>query len=222
MLEEMKLEVIRIGRQAQREGLCKHKTGNFSMRDKTSGYIVVTPSGVDREQLTADDMIVIDMDANVIENKTGLRPSSEVLMHIAIYKALPDVWNIVHTHSKYATVFATLNKPIPPFINEMMAINNKTHTIPVAAYGRAGTTQLAENVAAAVKDADSILMSAHGAVAIDSDSIDNAYLKACYIEELAEIYHHILAISGGKEAPIMPLEELQKWAYPSQIKFPQN
>ncbi|MDO4321893.1 MAG: class II aldolase/adducin family protein [Lachnospiraceae bacterium] len=222
MLEQLKSEVIRIGRQAQREGLCKHKAGNFSMRDKETGYIVVTPSGVDRELLTVDDMIVIDMNANVIENITGLRPSSEVLMHIAIYEARPDVWNIVHTHSKYATVFATLNRPIPPFINEMMAINNKNHTIPVAPYGRAGTPQLAENVASTLKDADSILMSAHGAVAVDADSIDNAYLKACYIEELAEVYHHILAINGGKEAPIMPLEELQKWAYPSQIKFPNN
>lgn len=220
MLEALKKEVIRIGRQAQREGLCKHKAGNFSSRDKETGYIVVTPSGVDRELLQEDDMIVIDMDANVIENLTGLKPSSEVLMHIAIYKARPDVWNIVHTHSKYATVFAVLNKPIPPIVNEMMAINNEDHTIPVAPYGRAGTPELAENVSATMLHADSILMRAHGAVAVDADSIDNAYLKACYIEELAEVYHHILTANGGKEPSIMPLEELQKWAYPSQIKFP--
>ena len=222
MLEHWKSEVIRIGRQAQREGLCKHKAGNFSIRDKETGYIVITPSGVDRELLSVDDMIVIDTNAHVIENLTHLKPSSEVLMHIAIYLARPDVHATVHTHSKYATVFAVLNRPIPPIVNEMMAINNKNHTIPVAPYGRAGTPQLAENVAATMKDCDSILMNSHGAVAVDASSIDEAYLKACYIEELAEVYHHILTANMGKEPPIMPMEELQKWAYPSQITFPEQ
>ena len=91
MLEKIKEDVIRIGRQAQRDGLCKHMAGNFSVLDKESGLLVITPSGVDRELLTVDDMIVMDLNAHVVENKTGLRPSSEVLMHIAIYKARPDL-----------------------------------------------------------------------------------------------------------------------------------
>lgn len=220
MLEQIKAEVIRIGRQAQRDGLCKHKAGNFSIRDKETGYVVVTPSAVDRELLKVDDMIVIDMDANVVENLTGLRPSSEVLMHIAIYKARPDVHCVVHTHSKYATVFAAINRAIPPFIYEMAALGNSDQWIPVSPYGRPGTPQLAENVAETIKSADSILMESHGALAVDADDIDNAYLKACYIEELAEIYHHVLTVCGSKEAPILPQSELQKWAYPSEIKFP--
>jgi len=187
MLEKIKSEVIRIGRKAQREGLCKHKAGNFSIRDKETGLIVITPSGVDREALREDDMIVIDSNAHVVEHITGLKPSSEVLMHIAIYRARLDLMSIVHTHSKYATVFAALNKPIPPFVNEMMALGNKSMYIPVAAYGRTATPALAENVAAAMKDSDSVLMRAHGAVAGDAQSIDNAYLKACYIEEMAEV-----------------------------------
>ena len=219
MLENIKSEVIRIGRQAQHEGLCKHKSGNFSIRDKETGLVVVTPSGMDRDLLKEDDMIVIDMDAVVVENKTGLRPSSEVLMHLAIYRERPDVCAIVHTHSKYATAFAALNKPIPPFIYELMALNNKDQYIPVAPYGRPGSTALAENVSATLKNADSILMQAHGAVAVSAVDIDDAYLKTCYIEELSEIYQHILAATGGQEPPILPVEELAKWAYPSEIKF---
>ena len=195
MLEQIKNEVIRIGRQAQREGLCKHKAGNFSILDRESGYLVITPSGVDREG-----------------------PSSEVLMHIAIYRARPDLMSIVHTHSKYATVFAALNRPIPPFVNEMMALNNADQCIPVAPYGRTATPALAHNVAATMKNADCILMQAHGAVAADAQSIDNAYLKACYIEEMAEVYHHILTITGGKEPPLLPMEEFSQWAYPEEIR----
>ena len=129
-----------------------------------------------------------------------------------------DLMSIVHTHSKYATVFAALNRPIPPFVNEMMALNNADQCIPVAPYGRTATPALAHNVAATMKNADCILMQAHGAVAADAQSIDNAYLKACYIEEMAEVYHHILTITGGKEPPLLPMEEFSQWAYPEEIR----
>ncbi len=218
MLEHLKENVIRIGRSAQREGLCKHKSGNFSILDPETGYLVITPSGVDREELKVDDIIVSDRNAHVIENLTGLKPSSEMLMHIAIYRERPDVRAIVHTHSKYATVFAVLGKPVPPFVYEMMALNNPAQVIPVAEYGRPGTVELAEHTAVAVKSADAVLMKAHGAVAVDSTDIDGAYLKACYIEELCEMYHHALTAGGG-EPPVLPPEELCKWAYPKEITF---
>ena len=222
MLENLKEEVIRIGRIAQREGMCKHKAGNFSSRDKETGYIVITPSAVDREVLTPDDMVVIDTNARIIEYKKGLKPSSEVLMHIEVYKARPDVWHIAHTHSRYATVFAVLNRPIPPIVNEMLALNNKDYTIPVAKYGRAGTMDLALNVAEAMKECDSILMATHGSIACDAVSLEEAYLKTCYIEELAEVYHHALTANGGKEPPVLPIEEIQAVSYPAQIIFPEE
>ena len=219
MLEQIKKDVIRIGRQAQREGLCKHKAGNFSILDRQSGYLVITPSGIDREALQTEDMIVMDLNAHVVESRPGLKPSSEVLMHIEIYRERPDLVSIVHTHSKYATVFAALNRPIPPFVNEIMVLNNKDHHIRVAPYGRTATMDLAKKVAAAMKDADCVLMRSHGAVAADAGSIDQAYLKACYIEEMAEVYHHILTAGGGKEPELLPPEEFEDWAYPSEIQF---
>jgi len=76
MLEELKKEVVKIAKEADRSGLCKHRSGNFSIRDKETGYVVVTPTGVDREKLTYNDICVMDLDANVIENVTGLRPTS--------------------------------------------------------------------------------------------------------------------------------------------------
>ena len=86
MLENLKKDVCEIAKRAQRDGLCKHKSGNFSARDVKSGYIVITPTSVDRELLTPRDMIVMDLEANVIENLSGLKPTSESLMHITIYK----------------------------------------------------------------------------------------------------------------------------------------
>ena len=123
MLEDLKLKVMNVAKQAQREGMCKHKSGNFSARDEETGLVVITPTSVDREDLVVPDMIVMDLDANVVENQTGLRPTSESLMHLKIYQTRPDVKAIAHTHSMYDKVFAVLIKAIPYLVYEFANLN---------------------------------------------------------------------------------------------------
>lgn len=219
MLEELKERVMNVAKRAQREGMCKHKAGNFSMRDPETGYIVITPTSVDREFLKVDDMVVMDLDANVIENKTGLRPTSEALMHLKAYQVRDDVMAVSHTHSMYGTVFAVLNKPIPAVVYEIMALNVSKGRIPVAPYGRPGTPDLANSIVDTVQEADVMLLQGHGTLAVDETDIESAYLKSCYIEELAEIYHHALT-AGGQEPDVFGVDELQSWEYPKEIKFP--
>ena len=188
MLEDLKLKVMNVAKQAQREGMCKHKSGNFSARDEETGLVVIT--------------------------------TSESLMHLKIYQTRPDVKAIAHTHSQFATTFAILEKPIPAVVYEVANLNCSKARIPVAPYGRPGTPALAESVVEPVKEADVFLLQGHGSVAVDEDSIDEAYLKVCYIEELAELYYHALTANGGQEPKSFPAEELQKWEYPKEIKFP--
>ena len=219
MLEGLKKDVCEIAKRAQREGLCKHKSGNFSARDLNTGYIVITPTGVDRELLTPHDMVVMDADANVLENLSGLKPTSEAMMHLKIYCQRPKAAAVVHTHSMYATVFALLNKEIPAIVYEVMNLGLTKARIPVAPYGCPGTTELADSVVKSCKEADCFLLEKHGAVALDERDIYEAFLKASYIEELAELYYHALAVNGGREPDYFEQSELQKWEYPSQIKF---
>ena len=221
MLEELKKRVIATAQSAQRDGLCKHKSGNFSMRDPETNYVVITPSGVDRELLVPEDMVVIDLDANVIEYRKGIRPSSEVLMHLMIYKTRPAVMAVAHTHSMYASVFAVLGKEIPAVVYEAMVLGLKTGVIPVAPYGRPGSMELAESVIEPIKISDALLLARHGALAVDENDIESAYLKANYIEEFAEIYYHVLTVTKGTEPPTFGPEELRAWGYPEEIKFPQ-
>ena len=216
MLEDIKKKVVEIAKQADKAGLCKHKSGNFSIRDKKTGYIVITPSGVDREVLTYKDACVMDLDANVIEAETNLKPSSEVLVHIQAYKSRPDVNAVVHTHSRFATAFAVIGKEIPPIVYE--AANYGKYVL-VAHYGRPGTKQLAESIIEPLKKTDACLMEQHGVLVVDENTLDNALLKAFYVEDVAEIYYRALNINGGKEPPVLPPEELEKWEYPSEIKF---
>lgn len=220
MLETLKKEVCEIAKRAQRDGLCKHKSGNFSARDLESGLVVITPTAVDRELLTPRDMIVMDLDANVIENLSGLRPTSESLMHLMIYRQRPKAKAIAHTHSMYATVFALLKKPIPAIVYEVANLGLTKARIPVAPYGRPGTPELADSVIESCKEADCFLLEKHGAVALDETNIYEAFLKAAYIEELAELYHHALTANGLKEPDCFEQSELQKWEYPKEIKFP--
>ena len=220
MLESLKADLVTVAKRAQHDGLCKHKSGNFSIRDTETGLFVVSPTSLDRDQMSPRDVVVMDLDANVIENESGLRPTSEVLMHIEIYKARPEVRAIVHTHSPYATSYAVLRKPIPANVYEVANLGLTKGRIPVAPYGRPGTPELADFVREAAAEADCILLEKHGSVALDDRNIYEAFLKASYIEELAELYHHALTANGGQEPEYFEQDELQKWAYPSEIKFP--
>lgn len=218
MLENLKKQVVKIAQEADRSGLCKHRSGNFSIRDKETGYVVVTPSGVDRDELTYHDICVVDLDANVIEIETNVKPTSELLMHLSVYKTRDDVFALAHTHSRFATAFAVINKEIPAIIYECANLNLKDGVIPVAKYGRPGTTALSDSVVEPIKRSDVILLEKHGVVAVDKDPAE-ALLKAHYVEELAEVYYRALQLNGGKEPDVFSVEELGSWQYPSQIKL---
>jgi len=219
MLENFKEQVLSIAKRAQRDGLCKHKSGNFSIRDTETGYVVITPTGVDREKLSVDDICVVDLEANVIENLTGLKPTSETLMHLNIYKTRTDVNAIAHTHSMYATSFAVLNKPIPAIVYECANMGLGAGRIPVAPFGRPGTTALADSIVDACTEANCFLLEKHGAVSIDARNLYEAYLNASYIEELAQLYYIALTANANVEPEGFPCEELQSWEYPKEIKF---
>lgn len=215
MLEDLKAKLIEVAREAEACGLCKAKTGNFSIRDEKTGYVIVTPSGIERKDLDAKNICIIDVNGNVIETEKGIKPSSEVLVHLQIYKTRPDVKAVVHTHSLNATVFAILNKCIPPVVYE--AINYGGYVY-VAPYGRPGTKELAESVINPLSKSDACLLERHGVIAIGKD-IDEAFLKARYVEEVAELYYKSLLLNNNNESNIVEVEEMKLWEYPKEIRF---
>lgn len=111
MLEKLKEEVFKANLDLVKNGLVIFTWGNVSGIDRESGLVVIKPSGVSYETMTANDMVVVDLDGNVVEG--NLRPSSDTPTHIAIYKAFPEVGGVVHTHSTYATAWAQAGKDIP-------------------------------------------------------------------------------------------------------------
>ena len=111
MLEQMKKSVFEANRLLKDSGLVVLTWGNVSQIDRENGYIVIKPSGVDYSSMTAEDMVVVDMEGNVIEG--NLKPSSDLPTHIELYKAFLEIGGITHTHSQWATVFSQAGIPIP-------------------------------------------------------------------------------------------------------------
>lgn len=218
MLEDLKKKLTKIAKKAEEEGLCKHKSGNFSIRDTKTGYVLVSPSAVAREDLTYNDICIVDINANLIEANANVKPTSELLMHLEVYKCRNDIAAIVHTHSKFATAFSVLNKEIPPIVYEVVNVVGNDGIIKVAPYARPGTEELAKSIVEPIKKAEACLMANHGVLAV-SDNIDDALLKASYVEEIAEIYYRALLINGGMEPKSISQEELLGWKYPEQINL---
>ncbi len=111
MLETLKKLVYKANMDLPRYDLVTFTWGNVSAVDRESGLVVIKPSGVEYERLTPDDMVVVDLDGNIVE--CSLRPSSDTPTHIEMYKALPKIGGIVHTHSSYATSWAQSGLSIP-------------------------------------------------------------------------------------------------------------
>jgi L-fuculose-phosphate aldolase len=210
MLENLKKEVTRIAKKADKIGLCQHKSGNFSIKDPETGYIAMSPSGVARENLTEKDICIVDMDANIIEIETDVRPTSEIFVHIQAYASRPDIQAVVHTHSHFATAFAVANKSIPTIVYEALTYGGE---IEVAKYGRPGTKALADSIIDPLKSSDVCLMQNHGAFAV-GDTLDSALLKAIYIEDVAQIYYRSLMINQMVEPEAIPQSEFDAWKYP--------
>ncbi|MDY4165918.1 MAG: L-ribulose-5-phosphate 4-epimerase [Fournierella sp.] len=111
MLEALKQEVYEANMELPRRGLVTYTWGNVSGIDREKGLFVIKPSGVDYDKLTADDMVVMDLEGNRVEGRYN--PSSDTATHLELYKAFPQLGGIVHTHSSHATAWAQTGRALP-------------------------------------------------------------------------------------------------------------
>ncbi|HTV83092.1 MAG TPA: L-ribulose-5-phosphate 4-epimerase [Acidobacteriaceae bacterium] len=113
MLDELRARVLEANLEIVRRGLVLYTFGNASGIDRVTGLVVIKPSGVPYETMTAADMVVSDLHGKIIEGE--LKPSSDLATHLELYRAFPAIGGIVHTHSEFATAWAQAGREIPPF-----------------------------------------------------------------------------------------------------------
>ena len=189
-LSEIKQAVIDTGRQMIERGLVAGTWGNISFRGDRDNRVVITPSGRPYPELQTTDLVVVDLAGNILE---GVRPSSELPLHLAIYQAHNEIQAVVHTHSIYATACAVAGETIPPSLEEMVQVVGGG--VAVAQYALPGTAELAQNAVRALGDKTAVLLANHGAVAC-GPSLTEALLVAELVEKAAQI-HAIAGQLGG-------------------------
>lgn len=168
---------------AFREGLFSGTSGNLSCRVSGKDQMFITPSGLRYETMRAEDIMHVDFDGRIL---SGMHvPSSEWRMHAVIYERFPEVNAVFHTHSPYATAFATLRRSIPCILVEAELFLGGE--IPCAAFAMPGTRAVGENAAAVLPGKGGCILGSHGVLAVGND-IQEAHLRAEYIEEAAKIY----------------------------------
>lgn len=207
-----KEKVVAAGVKMLRDGLTVETWGNISIKDPETGYIYITPSGMDYEACTPEDMVVFDQAGNLIEGHR--KPTIETKMHLAIYHAREDVKAVIHTHPIHSLVFACLKKDIPLLIDE--AAQCMGDTVRVADYGLPGTVELANNCVKALGNkSKACLLQSHGAICVGT-TIEEAFKVAKVLELTAQVYHQTLAIGEPillSQANIEAMQEFVKTKY---------
>jgi len=191
-------DIVRYSRLMYNEHLVSATSGNISVRlpDRPNAF-AITPSSESYLSMEADRIVIMTVDGELLQCPGDGKPSSEWRLHAELYKAKPEVKAIVHTHSPYATSFSVLRETIPLILIEMEPWLGGP--VPLAEYAPTGSLQLGINVARDIGDAGGCLMANHGAVAV-GDTLNLAYVRACYVEDAAKIYH--MARSVGKPVVI--------------------
>jgi L-fuculose-phosphate aldolase len=174
--------VLETGKAMADSGLVAGTWGNISVRSGTDAFII-TPSGMPYHDLTADDLVMVDLEGKVVQGRR--KPSSEINLHKAIYRERRDIQGIVHTHSLYASAFAVTRKPLSPILDEMAQILGGE--VKVAPYAPAGTVELADAAVKALGDSAAVFLANHGLVGVGR-TLGEAFLVCQIVEKGAHTY----------------------------------
>jgi len=195
MSDEKFEQVLAAAKEMSRRGLVEGTAGNVSAR-LDDGTICITPSSVGYDVMTLDDLVVIDGTGAVVSGTRG--PSSEKLLHTAIYNAYDDVGAVIHSHPVYATMFAIARQPVPACIDEfVMYIGGE---VPVCEYGGSGTQDLGDNAVAVLAGRSAALLANHGMVSTGANPA-HALKNAALVERSAFIVWGARALGGHHDIP---------------------
>jgi L-ribulose-5-phosphate 4-epimerase len=184
LLQALREEVCALHAELPRNNLVAWTSGNISGRDPESGLVVIKPSGVKFDDLTPEKMVVVDINGKLVEG--DYKPSSDTASHCYIYRAMPHVNGVVHTHSRYATAFATLGREIPCVTTAMA--DEFGGSIPCGGFALIGGEEIGQVVVETLKDSHSpsCLLQSHGVFAVGKDA-ENAVKAAVMTEDNAAI-----------------------------------
>lgn len=202
LLAELRAEVAYVAKKMYESQLVRAVQGNLSARDLETGLICITPSGADYQQLTAEDIVVVNEQAEVVEGQW--KPSTETPLHTLILRNRRDIHCVMHTHSLYASAFSVVHQSMPVILAESAACLGGE--ISVAPYMRSGSLEFADFILTLLGERSAILWGNHGAMVVGPD-LPLTFSIAHALEDNARIY----TIAKQLGTPItLPSEEVEE------------
>lgn len=196
--EEIRKELLQTVQKLYQKDMIPLSSGNVSVR-ASAGQFIITPRGVAYDHMTTEDLVIINQYGEVIEG--GYKPSSEMPMHLAVYKHMPKSAAVVHTHSPYALAFAAVGRSIPIICTEGLTARGP---VPVAEYACPGTDAQGRVAVVALQGPPFVtgtLLKNHGVLTCGT-TLSEAYATACRIEISAKVY--FLALQIGTPDVLTP------------------
>ena len=176
--------LVDYGKKLSLEGLCPGTSGNLSVYDPDSGLMAITPSGLNYFETRPEDIVITDLSGNIVDG--GLRPSSELNLHAAFYRAKPEARSVVHTHSVFCTTLGILGEPVRAVHFMIGAANSRE--IPLAPYVTFGTEELAEVAVRFCGGSKAVMLANHGLVTCGG-SLADAFELAVTLEYVAQLQY---------------------------------
>lgn len=192
---DIKIEMCEIGKRVYNRGMVAANDGNFSVKLSENEFLC-TPTGVSKGFMTPEYICKVDAEGNAIEANEGFKPSSEIKMHMRVYKEREAVKAVVHAHPMYATTFAVCGLPLTePIMPEAVL---SLGTVPLAKYGTPSTMEIPDAVSEYLPYYDAVLLENHGALSY-ADSLMGAYHKMESLEFYARLLYQAKMLGGPKE-----------------------
>lgn len=200
----LKRELLEISRLCYDKGFVSALDGNMSVRVSDT-HILTTGTKTSKRNITSDDLVLVDLNGRKINGKKN--PSSELDMHLTIYKHRQDVNAVIHCHPIYSTAFALVRQPITScYIPEVISVLG---FIPVADYATPGTPFVAESLLPHLQKASAILLANHGAVTF-GNSLEDAFFKMEKLEHYAQIIFLAKQLGNPVALTSQEITELKK------------
>ncbi len=190
---QVKKDICEIGRRMYEKGFVAANDGNISVKVGPNA-VWTTPTGVSKGFMTPDMLVKVSLDGKVIEGKN--KPSSEIKMHLRVYKERPDVKAVTHAHPPVATAYAIAGIPLERALLPEAIVN--LGTVPIAQYATPGTNEVPDSIVQYLKDYNAVLLANHGALTW-GDDLYQAYYRMETLEYFGTVLLHTRMIGRANE-----------------------
>lgn len=198
----LRKEVCQMNKELPKQGLVVWTGGNVSGIDRTTNQVIIKPSGVIFDDLTPENMVVVDLDGNLVEG--NYKPSVDLEIHLYIYRKRMDVGGICHTHAPYSTSFSLLGQSIPMALTPIAHLLG--HEVPCTAYVKPAHLDTAKAIVETAGSGNAVLVNRHGPFTMGKTPTDSVKI-ATYLEEAARTIHYAM-LRGTVES--LPEDEIAR------------